>query len=274
MCKAEPSSLWQLLSKNGNKLIYEVDDDFFSIDPSSPIAHGFFSQPDVQDRIRKNAEAASMVTVTTEPLAKVMREFNDNVMVIPNYIDEAVLEISEPKNDALTIGWAGSATHQMDFYQAGSMLKKVAKRHPETRWHFSGADYGRRLFPADRYTFTDFKTDIFDHYRNVATLDIGLAPLKSHRFNDSKSAIKLLEYFGLGIPVVASPATPYRDYFTHGECGFFAEREYDWVHRLSDLINDKELREAMSLNAKAFAREHTIQANAHKWESAIRSLLD
>ena len=41
-------------------------------------------------------------------------------------------------------------------------------------------------------------------------LDLALAPLESHIFNDCKSNLRLLEYGACGFPVVCSDALPYR----------------------------------------------------------------
>jgi glycosyltransferase involved in cell wall biosynthesis len=273
VCKEGPSALWQKMAKEDRVLIYEVDDDLLHVDPSSVHAYPYFKDPGVHQRIKENAAVASMVTVTTEHLATVMREFNDNVVVIPNFIDESVLEIMEPKDPHTTIGWAGSTTHAMDFAQAGRMLKKVASRLPDVHFHFAGADYGYNLFPKDRYKFTDFFPIIEDHYHNVATIDIGIAPLAPHVFNQSKSSVKALEYAALGIPVVASHSEPYRDFVKHGETGFLVRTDYEWVDYITRLVKDHALRADMAAASKALAAENTIQKNAYRWEDAIRSLL-
>ena len=41
-------------------------------------------------------------------------------------------------------------------------------------------------------------------------LDIAVAPLVDHPFNRAKSALKLLEYGALALPVVATDIEPYR----------------------------------------------------------------
>ena len=57
-------------------------------------------------------------------------------------------------------------------------------------------------------------------------LDLALAPLESHIFNDCKSNLKLLEYGACGYPVVCSDVAAYR-------CGLpvtrVKNRYKDWV---------------------------------------------
>src|SRR5690348_444374 len=73
VCLPGPSEGWQRMARDGGrKLVFEVDDDLFSTHPTSTIAHGFFSQPDIQANLRANIEVADLVTVTTDALAERM----------------------------------------------------------------------------------------------------------------------------------------------------------------------------------------------------------
>ena len=70
------------------RLVYELDDDLWSITPENWAAYQLYSRPDIQDATQHAAETASLITVTTEPLARVMREVagHDRVAVLPNAI--------------------------------------------------------------------------------------------------------------------------------------------------------------------------------------------
>lgn len=274
VCNNPPSQTWQRLAAEGRKLVFEVDDDLFHVDPSNTVAYGFFSQRQVQDNLAKNAEVASMVTVTTEPLAAVMREFNGNVVVIPNYIDEDIFNIAEPKSPHLTVGWAGSTSHQMDFDEVKGILKSVARKNPDVHFQFSGADYGRKIFPPQRYTFLPYEQEVWEHWRLVARLNIGIAPLRAHVFNAGKSAVKAVEFMSLGLPGVYSHVRAYEDAVEHGVTGFLARNDQDWSKYLGILINEPDTALAMATAALERARGWTIQANAHKWETALRSIVE
>lgn len=273
VCNPSPSSLWQQFAREGRTLVYELDDDLFAVERSNSAAYAFYKDFDVQRRIRENAAVASLVTVTGEPLAEVMRQYNDNVVVLPNCIDEKLLNLAESKPEHLTIGWAGSSTHAGDFGVAKDSLLRVSRDKIRPWFHFIGADYGSFL-PRDQYTFTTFLEDIAMYYGAIArAFHVGIAPLAHNRFNTSKSAIKALEYGALGVPVVASAEAPYENFVVDGVTGFLAHNPEEWVRYLRDLIHDDALRELIGKQGREHAAEWTIQGNAHKWETAYQAVL-
>jgi len=61
-----------------SKLVYELDDDVFSIEPVNFAAWQQFSRLEVRDAVVHAAQVADLVTVSTEPLAEVMRQYAAN----------------------------------------------------------------------------------------------------------------------------------------------------------------------------------------------------
>jgi glycosyltransferase involved in cell wall biosynthesis len=110
-------------------------------------------------------------------------------------------------------------------------------------------------------------------YLHTLDFDIGIAPLAYNEFNKSKSDLKVLEYASLGIPVVASDFGPYADTVVHGETGFLVKHSHEWSRYLRMLVEDHQLRETMSVNAKLWASERTIQGNVWRWEMAYRAVI-
>ncbi|KPM55720.1 hypothetical protein ACG83_10580 [Frankia sp. R43] len=272
VCLPGPSATWQRLASEGRALVYEIDDDLFDLHPTNP-ARQVFADAEVQRRIRENAAAASLVTVTTEALAAVMREINPRVAVLPNAIPGWLLERTRPHRERLTIGWAGSATHHADVAEVAGHLRRFLARHPDVAMHLMGTDYTAALgLPTDRVRYTPWAIDVAAYLRMV-DFDIGLAPLAPHAFNRSKSALRPLELGALGIPVVASEYGPYERFVRHGETGFLVRRDHEWSTHLRTLAADAELREQMGTKARALAAEHAIEATVGAWEEAYRALL-
>lgn len=270
VCNPAPSALWRKLSEKGRKLIYEIDDDLFNIDPSSTTAYSFFNKPKIATNIRGSARAATRVITSTEPLAKIMREFNDDVVVCPNTIPSWLLN-EQPfrrREKGVTIGWGGSPTHHMDFEVVRNHLRRVLDRFPDTEFHAIGTNYASWMkIPAERCRFTPWIPDVPAFFRAI-DYDIGIAPLNNHVFNRSKSHIKVLECAALGIPVVASNVEPYRNFVQHGITGFLVNADHEWGSYLRDLINDVGMREEMGKQAREFAKSWTIESNLDQWEKA------
>jgi hypothetical protein len=271
VCNPEPSLMWQQLAAKGRKLIYEIDDDLLNIDATSPIAHTFFARPEIRANVVRNIQVASAATVTTEPLADVVRQWNPNVHVIPNAVPDWLLDHQPPQRDdgILTIGWGGSATHQMDFEQAAHQLRRFITRTPGTEFHCMGNNYAAWMrIPQDRARFTPWMPGV-EAYLKAIDFHIGVAPLRPHVFNQAKSGIKAQEAGALGIPIVASAVRPYEDYVQHGATGYLVRRDHEWAQHLRALVNDPALRAEMGAAARAQAAEHTISRRAALWEKAI-----
>jgi glycosyltransferase involved in cell wall biosynthesis len=260
---------WKSLGE-GAKLVYEMDDDVFEVDPKSP-AYGAYGY--AQDSLRYCLQAADMVTTSTVPLAEKVRTlFDGPIEVLPNFVDTAMLELEKPKHDKLVIGWAGSLTHRTDVQECAYGLRKTLERNPQVECHFIGADY-RKLIGARRpIRYTMWREKTVDFYP-LLDFDIGLAPVAPTVFNRSKSYVKILEYNVRGIPAVASAFLPYEEFVIDGVTGFLVKRPEQWAHRLRDLVNDEQMRIEMGVKAKQAAANYTIQEHWPRWEAAYKKLL-
>jgi len=279
-CKDYPIVVGQRISRNaalplwrrlraGHKLVYETDDDVWSIDRTNVAAHITFDA-EVMDAVDHAIQISHMVTVSTEPLAEVLRKRHDNVVVLPNHIDEGMFDIERPRRDRVTVGWAGGDSHLGDFVTIAEQLKRFFRRNPEVDFHNVGTDYRRPFRLPGRHT--GWHQDIWDYYRTI-DFDIGIAPLADTVFNRSKSAIKAMEYAALGIPVIASDREPYRPFVLDGVTGYLVRDEHEWGKRLYELVSDEAMRTEMGRKAKEHVAQWTIQRGWHQWDNAYRSLL-
>lgn len=252
-----------------HKLVWETDDDLWSIDPSNERAAKVFT-PELLRAVEHCASTAHMVTVSTEPLAQVMRQFNPNVVTIPNHVEGTLFEVKRRRADRLTIGWAGGDSHRRDWQMVAPGVRRFLNRNPDVDFHMIGADYRREARLRGRWT--SWRSRPMDYYMAI-DFDIGLAPLVPSVFNRSKSHIKTLEYAALGIPVIASDAGPYSDFVIDGVTGFLVRQQHEWEARLRDLVNDHDMRESMGQKAREHARSYSINEGWRLWESAYRTLM-
>jgi glycosyltransferase involved in cell wall biosynthesis len=255
---------WRRLAREC-KLVYELDDDPFEVEPHNPFYHQYMN-PVAFDSITHCLQIANLVTVSTEALAERIRKHNPNIAVLKNRIDKSVFELKRPRRDKITVGWAGSLSHLHDIKECAYGLRK-ALDHNDIEAHFIGSDFGPLIDRPIR--FTPWCTKTTDYYKLI-DFDIGLAPLRSTRFAETKSHIKALEYAALGIPVIASDTAPYRDFVIDGVTGYLVRREHEWATRLRELINDEAMREEMGAKARQVASEWTIQQGWQEWESAYK----
>lgn len=268
--------LWRRTRKPGNRLVYENDDDVFSVGMDNWMAYSTYQRGDVREAVRSYCTVADLVTVTSEYLADTFREHNRNVAVLPNFIPGFVLDLPRDEPDGrLRVGWCGGASHMMDIPEASPSVRRFIRRNPGWDLRTAGQDY-RATFkvPADRATHAKWiqvNDDRQGFYRQI-DFDIGIAPLLDGVFARSKSWIKALEYGARGIPVVASAVGPYNAYIQHGYNGFLVKKEHEWLKYLEVLANDEDLRLEMGRNGKELAAQNTIEGNWQLWEKAYSSL--
>jgi glycosyltransferase involved in cell wall biosynthesis len=255
-------------ARKGNvKIVLEFDDDLFNIEGSNAIAHHFFG-PEMQERAKANLAVADQVTTTTDRLADRLSHYTTApIEVIPNHVNRWLTEHTPPRrDDSLTIGWAGSATHTADWEELRTQLKRFITRTVGVDLHVMGHNLAEGWTGA---RFTWWKNDI-DAYLRTLDFHIGLAPLRPSLFNQSKSALKAIEYGALGIPIIASNHGPYADYVIHGETGFLVTRPHEWTTYLRALTSDADLRARMGRTAWEHVRATSvIEDNIWRWEKVL-----
>lgn len=259
-----------------SRLVYEVDDDVFSVDPVNWSAYTRYSRADAQDAVSFSAQTAHLVTVSTEPLAKVMREHSDNVVVLPNHIPGYVCDLERPRRPRPCIGWMGGASHGRDLGIIAGPVRRFLDRHPGWDMHLMGVDYRPTIrYDQQRMPFSPWLHVVDDPegFYGSIDFDIGLAPIHQTVFAQSKSHIKALEYGALGIPVIASDCDAYRDYVIHGVTGFLVKRDHEWLGYMQELASDEGLRASMGAKAREVARGYVIENGWKLWEQAYQSLL-
>lgn len=269
MDKHDGLPVWRRLRAT-SRLVYEIDDDVFSLDPTNTLAYSAYNRVDTRDAVEHAAQVADLVTVTVEPLAEVMRQYNPNVAVLPNCVPDELLTHERPRRDRLVVGWAGGASHAMDLHEVARPVRRFLERNAHVELHLIGTDYRPTLGCGGR--FTDWSEDVWAYYRNI-DFDIGIAPLVDTPFARSKSGIKALEYAALGIPVVASDVEPYRGVVVGGVTGYLVRQEHEWGKRLYELANDADMRDEMGRAARAHAAQWAISRRAELWEQAYGGLL-
>lgn len=275
-----PSAMWQIVAakKRRPKMVYEVDDDLFSIDAVTNPSGKFFRHRAIRRNMIDNLRVADLVTVSTEPLAEVLRQFNPNVIVLPNCIRQEVLDTQlparrgRPGGTTTWYGWQGSQTHREDWDEARDAVAHALATDDGAHMRFIGAAYPEGLpLSTGRVHHLDWTTDIIRHYARVARFDVSLAPLKDTTFNRSKSALRAIESLALGVPVIASDVPAYQGWVTP-ETGFLVRSQKQWRTALAEL-RDPALRLAMGDAGRRAAKAWTMEANAHRWVDAYRSIL-
>lgn len=206
--------------ESGIKIVYDIDDRLDAIPPENQ-AITVYGTPEMQANIKTMIELADVVTVSTKPLSESpLLKTAKKVHVLPNMLTANVLPRKHPSNPAFVrILWAGSPTHKRDLAIVAPAVRNVLKRHKgKVRFTCFGERLPEEL--SDCYDYIDLQepVDFESFHDKIASIsaDFGIAPLENNPFNDSKSAIKSLEYAAAGYPMLLSPVGEYPEVVAAG----------------------------------------------------------
>jgi glycosyltransferase involved in cell wall biosynthesis len=219
--------------------VFEVDDLVIHLPMKN--AHRPQMHKDLSARLRAALKTMDRLVVTTEPLAQAYRGWIDDIHVVPNYLERARWGnlVSSPAGGGEKpfagckprVGWVGGVSHQGDLELIADVVKAT---HQSIDWVFMG------MCPDAMRPYVTFVPPVpLDQYpQKVASLglDLAVAPLEMHPFNEGKSHLRLLEMGILGIPVICTDIFPYQGGFPVLRV---KNRYQSWLNAIQDAVADR-----------------------------------
>ncbi|MEA3223994.1 MAG: glycosyltransferase, partial [Thermodesulfobacteriota bacterium] len=93
-------------------------------------------------------------------------------------------------------------------------------------------------------------------------IDIGVMPLIDDPWSWGKCGLKILQYCGVGVPVVCTPVGVNRDVVKDNLTGYWATDKDEWVEKISLLIEDPGKRKEMGIAGRKVIEEgYTKEVN-------------
>lgn len=248
-------------------IVYDIDDELLNV-PEENISEASFDEP-TKECIRNYLASADLVTVSTPTLAERLKKYNAQIEVIPNCIPPEMMELKPIAKDHVRVGWAGSVTHVKDVEPAmeGLLMALDIIGYEKLRpvfMGFLGAKLAHRFHP--QYTYYQ-KPVIIDYFYKAlfgCALDIGLAPIRPHPFNQAKSAVKWYEYSAVGAATIASNVGPYQAEIESGRTGILVPHDSPekWRDIIIGLTKDDTKRRTLVSNAKLWCVQNR---DPRKW---------
>ncbi len=164
---------------------------------------------DISARLRQAIQAAHLLVTTSQTLAERYGGATP-VRVIENALADHWFEPrraprAPAKPRRLRVGWAGAQQHAGDL----ELIDGLLRARPEVEWVFMGmAPDSATTVGAEVHPMVDFEA--YPLRLAALDLDLALVPLVDNAFNRCKSALKLMEFGALGVPVIASDVRPYQ----------------------------------------------------------------
>lgn len=242
--------------------VFELDDLITNLPPKS--AHRPAIAPDIAQRLKRALALCDRFVTSTEPLARAYGKMCGDTVVVPNRLEKARwLGLCPGRRDGKPrVGWAGAVGHLGDLGVIAAAVEATAK---EVDWVFFGmCPEALRPFAAEYHPWAP----LHDYAAKLAALDLDLAvaPLEHHPFNEAKSNLRLLEYGVLGYPVLCTDILPYQGGLPVVRTG---NRQRDWTRAIRDLVADRAaLRRAGETLRQAVLRDWMLEDHLDAWQRA------
>ena len=264
----------------GKFVFYELDDLLFELPENPPERKQELYNDALLPMITAMVDA-DLVLVPTEELKKVADNFNPNVIVLPNYLDDTIWHLKAPQdssdNQSVRIGYMGSNSHTPDLALIAPVLKEILKKYDgKVQLEVWGTPLPEELSDVEGINWYPSPTNYykkFVKFFQTLEFDIAIAPLADNSFNRCKSNLKFLEYSVNGATGVYSRIAPYESVIEDGINGFLAGDADEWSKALSKLIEDTTLRREMVEAAQKEVRDNwLLSKNIRSWEDVISKL--
>jgi glycosyltransferase involved in cell wall biosynthesis len=293
----KPIDLMKRFKKQGTRVIWDLDDDYWAVDPTNPSR---FVSNVFKDQYEGLIAEADAITTPSPVLAKKIKKLHPKkkIYIVPNAIDFDDYKERPHENKPLTIGYMGAASHWKDLQL---IIPVINALHEKYDFNFkiygmTGEPLEAVIYYASMFLQQGTRPEVEEYNKEVVAVgdmlnkfgvehipfyppvlhptilskvdfDIGLAPLEDNEFNRGKSNIKFYEYAAVGTCTLASDVEPYKQEVTYRAKNTFK----DWYEKLEKLIVDEKFRNDLTIEQQKWVKENRdIKVVAIDWEVAAQ----
>jgi glycosyltransferase involved in cell wall biosynthesis len=264
----------------GCQVVMDIDDHW-----QLPLNHLYYNTyQDIAERIERNLMQADLVTVTNSNLLNKVKQFNDNVIVMPNALPYGLNQFNDTrfKSDKVRLFWCGSISHDNDIKILKEPLKRLQGRKDiqMVMGGYNDSDaYTKSIWDKMFSMFTGNLPSIKLHsasptqYMDMYNFaDIVLIPLEDSEWHACKSNLKILEAASKRLPVICSNVAPYN--MDVDAPVLWVNNQKDWFRYINLLTNNPSLRENLGneLYAWATKRYNFKEINQQRYD-AYKSII-
>jgi glycosyltransferase involved in cell wall biosynthesis len=207
------------------------------------------------EKFYSNLKYAHRVLAGNTYLLEQALKVNANSILVPTTIET---NMHVPKHelrhkDVICIGWSGSLSTLKHFELLIPILKRVKEKYGDkVRFKLMG----EKTFSHPELEIESVAWTEKNEVDQLNSFDIGLMPLKDDEWARGKCGLKGLSYMACEVPVVMSAVGVNKEIVQHGENGFLASNEMQWLESLSLLIENKTLRQKLGKAGRETVLQH------------------
>jgi glycosyltransferase involved in cell wall biosynthesis len=191
--------------------IFELDDYVIDVPHRNAHIRNMPNKQEMERMVRSAISLCDRVVVSTQPLANALSDMHHDIRVVPNMLARNLwtdLRSQRRTSKKPRVGWGGGTSHHGDLAVIADVVRELAN---EVDWVFFG------MCPDDLRPYMHefhgvIPLEVYPAKLASLNLDLALAPLEFHIFNDCKSNLRLLEYGACGYPVICTDTEAYRGY--------------------------------------------------------------
>jgi glycosyltransferase involved in cell wall biosynthesis len=270
-----------------NKVVFDFDDSIWLLDTSPENKKfEFLKNP---DKTKINIANAHCVIAGNSFLASYAKQFNPNTVIIPTTIDSdfhiskpelrnkvldftsTPLSVTSRTEKKIVIGWSGSISTIKHFEIAIPALKEIQRKYPnQIEIHVIGQ--GSYSHPEINVISKNWsaQTEVDD----LNKFDIGIMPLPNDEWVKGKCGLKGLSYMACGVATIMSAVGVNSEIITHGENGFLATTQQEWIQYLSQLIENPDLRLNLGIGGReTVVKNYSVNAHKDTYLGVLKSLI-
>jgi glycosyltransferase involved in cell wall biosynthesis len=258
-----------LLRRKAKRIVYDFDDSVMyrnskAKDPISSTRRRRFVL------MVKNSD---FVIAGNDFLRNQVLPFNPNVEVIPTAINQERyhLKTYPVEQERVTLGWIGDhgSIHYLE--KMKPIFERIGERYPHAQLKIVCDTF----FDCERVRVIKKNWSSEEEVADLQGFDIGLMPLVDDPWSWGKCGLKIIQYQGVGVPVVCTPVGINKELVEDGANGFWAMTPEEWEEKLSLLIENPSLRERMGREGrKRVMRDYTYEACAPRLFSILTRMME
>lgn len=255
-----------LFRARARRIVYDLDDAVMYKNSLAGSPHSSTRQA----RFARMVHASDHVIAGNTFLREQTLPYNPRVSVIPTSIPAARYSLKDydrPKA-RVTIGWIGDHGSIHYLQAMRPVFEALGRRYPDRVELKIICDV---FFDCEHIPVRKVPWSAATEVEELKDLDIGVMPLKDDPWSWGKCGLKILQYYGVGVPAVCTPVGVNRDVVADGVSGYWAMTAADWERGLSTLVEDAGARRAMGLAGRRRLEDgYTLEANAPRLLEIIK----
>lgn len=255
--------------RKSKRIIFDLDDAVMYRSSSSKNPHSFSRFIKFRYMIKRS----DVVIAGNQFLKKEVLNIDPKkrIFLIPTPVDINLYPKKKElyNNSEVILGWIGTKGNLRYLEQLDHIFEILFNRFPNLKLKV----VSNGIFKSRYINVINKPWRLEEENDDLVSFDIGLMPLSNDLWSRGKCGLKIVQYLSVGLPVVCTPVGINQDIIKHGENGFWATNEKEWVDYLSMLIENPELRKEMGIKGiNTVKEEYSLEVNSKKYLQMLKAL--